>query len=630
MASRQRNFPDDPKRFKHFVPDEGSKYQEYAQLNPAHAEGNPDPRALAELRQVFHKRHGELRTDNNEIVQEANLMQISTASRAKQILENPAWGQHRAKNEAEVRAMPRTFGKTVQGFLVHPSDAVMINRSTNFSRDVLPLLPIDPRRVTPTLFRNLGLEDPAKGQALLKEDQLVIRNEMIPRVRAALDHLGPLRRLNQGRMSVEELRYFKLMRVESGEREGFVVGTQKILGKETLFSTDLYGAARRLEHIRESYENEFQKLSLIQTIIEELRDNLDAWKDSAATADRHTLLSLIQATVEDLQDVEEEDKRELLAELTQCMDVSDSRGRPNPSAKQARLVKTRDFIAGRFRSVTAISSYLKRDETRVLELVRLQHDPLLGVKARMKPPVPKGAKLAPKAAPWEEQFADFKASSKGVLYQPGLGFVKEAQELANGINTGLAQGQTEEARKHYVNLYVLCKMKKAYDSIWSIYERISLRPDAQDPGTLLDELEKIHAELKLKDLAPGTSRREFRNSFVKMHYLLNSLKKRLRELLGTELVPVSPVGDGSGREKPDFRSSIEDRVGDSPRFQSLFARAWRESKEGGPEMEAKRQMFKRMKARIAGVDFRDLLNPGPPPPPGSEAMDETTPPPSSL
>ncbi len=603
MAPRTRTFPDSPDRFEHFVPDDGREYERYIELNPAHAFDEKDTRGEEELRKILFDRDGKMRDDANEVVQRANLTQISVRARLGQIMGNRAWSDSRATRKSEFVASPRTFWKTAQETLTAPADRVVVRRSTT-AKQVLATLVVDPRLITPVLLRNLGIADPVEEKGLPLEDQLTLRARAIPDVKGALAHLEPIRRPDEADATLGDLRYFRMMRVSAGEREGRVVGTQTIGGQKILFSTDLRGAERRIHHIRHNYEDEIEKLTWIQGVILNLREHLEFWKNPDRRVDLEKLFATMSQVVLSLEHVEDENKRKLLEKLEECTDVNDSRGRANPNSKQAQLGKALEFLGLRLRSIESISKYIGEDHVKVMAVVAAQKDPLKGVRERIQ-----------KKEPWDTQLSEFRSSMRGVRYQPDLGFAREAQTHVGQINDGLATGRREEARKEYVNLYVLCKMKEAYDGIWDIYRRISIQPEQQDPQNILTELLAIETKLRDKSFSSGTETDAYYEAYGKMYHLINSLKKRLRELLGLEPV-TPPSADEVEKENKTLLGILQGLKGQSQVLDRLLANVKANpqqnimdllKKQGDVDPEQKKETFKRMKARIAEVDFEELL-----------------------
>lgn len=603
MAPRTRTFPDSPDRFEHFVPDDGREYERYVELNPAHAFDPRDKRGENELRKIFFDRDGEPRKDGNEVVQLANLFQASVRARLAQVAGNRAWSERRAGRQVESNAAPRTFWKTAQEALTAPADRVVLHRNTT-AKQALAALVVDPRLVTPTLLHNLGIADPVDEKGLPLEDQLTLRARAIPDVKAALSHLEPIRRPDEADSTLGDLRYFRMMRVSAGEREGRTVGTQTIGGQKILFSTDLRGAERRIHHIRHNYEDEIEKLTWIQGVILNLREHLEFWKNPDRRADLEKLFATMVQVVNSLEHVEDENKRKLLEKLEVCTNVNDSRGRANPNSKQAQLGKALEFLGLRLRSIESISKYIGEDHVKVMAVVAAQKDPLKGVRERIQ-----------KRDPWDSQLSEFRTSMRGVRYQPDLGFAREAQTRVGQINDGLATGHREAARKEYVNLYVLCKMKEAYDSIWDIYRRISIQPEQQDPQKILDELLAIEQKLRDKSFSSGTETAAYYESYGKMYHLINSLKKRLNELLNPESAE-PPSAEEVTKENKTLLTLLHGLQGQSEVLDRLLASVkanpqqnmldlLRKKDEVDPER--KKETFKRMKARIAEVDFEELL-----------------------
>ncbi|MFA6024343.1 MAG: hypothetical protein WC777_03980 [Candidatus Gracilibacteria bacterium] len=605
MAPRKRTFPDSSARFEHFLPDDGAEYARYVALNPAHDFDSRDARGREELQKVFFDRDGKPRENDNQVVQLANLFQASIRTRLAQIAGNRAWSRSRAGGKTDFAASPRTFWKTAQEMLTAPADRVLISRSMT-AQQVLAALVVDARLITPVLLRNLGIADPVDEKGLPLEDQLTLRARAIPDVKSALTHLEPIRRPDEAEATLGDLHYFRMMRVSAGEREGMVVGTQTIGGQKILFSTDLRGAERRIHHIRHNYEEEIEKLTWIQGVIQNLRDHLAFWKNPERRADLEQLFATMVQIVDSLEHVEDDNKRKLLKQLEACTDVNDSRGRPNPSSKPSQLKKALEFLGLRLRSIESISKYIGEDHVKVLEVLAAQKDPLEGVRERIQVKMP-----------WDVQVQEFRNSMEGVHYQPDLGFAQQAQTHVDQINEGLATGQRRAARKEYVDLYVLCKMKEAYDSIWDIYRRISIQPEQQDPRKILNELLAIEGKLRDKSFSSDFETEAYYDAYGKMYHLINSLKKRLNELLNPDSVqPLSEEEVAS--ENKTLLGLLQGLQGQSEVLDRLLATVKAKPQQNMLDLlraqeevdpERKRETFKLMKARIAEMDLQAFVCP---------------------
>lgn len=594
-APRQRSFPDTPERFEHFVPDDGTEYQRYVDLNPAHQFN--DPRGREELEAVFDP---EQNLGNNELVRQMNLMQISVRARLAQIEESvDAWKLYRAATPLAFAVGPRTLDRTFGELLAAPADRVVTPRRLS-ENALLPPLIIDPLRITPTMIANMGLEDPVQEKGLLQEDQAVLRARLIPLLREMIGSLEPIRRPDEENDALGDLRYFRLMRVASGPNAGYVVGTQMIGGQKVLFKTDLKAAERRLFHIDHGYKEEVSKLAWMQKVIKNLHSHLEFWKDGRRRAAAEKLLETMGQMVDSLEHVKDPAKLEMKKMLGACLNFEDSLGRPNPGAKRAQLTKAYESLGKRLAAIEGISTHLSKDHKKVLEVVAGQKDPLQEVQ-----------QLILERKPWPEQVQSFALAEEQVQYQPDLGFAREARALVNGVSAHLDKGERQEASVEYVELYALCKMKVAYAAIWEIYRRLSLEPETQDPAQLLQELQTIEKGLRTKDFATKIKVDAYYKSFVKLYHLINSLKKRLEEHLGVRRVERNV--DVTVHENKTLANVLAGLKGQSEVLDRLLQRVTDAPQQDLMALLAvsdpsqKLQTFARMKARIAGFDFNELF-----------------------
>ena len=602
-----RNFPDDPARFQHFVPDDGAKYARYLGLNPD-PEGKRD---RAELCALVKDEKGELRS-TNEVVQGMNLFQVSIWARLTQIEGNSAWEKLHGGRPVDFDRSPATFAKVVQRLLVHPRDRIFVSRSMSME-EVLPAIIIAPEFITPTLIRNLGLENPVQEKGLLLEDQATLRAGLIDEIKASLDSLKAIRRPDEMHQSLGDLRYFRLMRIADGKNEGMVIGTQVIGGQTILFQTDLPGAERRLFHIHENYKEEIRKLKFIQKVATELRSHMDYWSNPKRRTAATLLLGTVATVVDSLEHVTDEAKVGVKKQLSECLTFEDSLGRPNPSSKQARLITVLNYLGERLCTIEGVSRYLGVDHKKVLQTAAGQVDLLGDVKAMMDD-----------RRPWEEQTDHFEQAEDQVVFQPDLGFAREAKAKVATVSTQLAEGDKASARKTYVELYVVCKMKEAHSGIWDIYRRISLFPDQTRPAQVLEELNAIESRLRDKSFAQGIEVESYYVGFKRLYHLINSLKKRLEEHLGlrSETTSMSEAnakqerGTATTKESPPVDNEAENQnlvgilkgvQGKSLSLDALLRRLSRDPQMNllaliaGSDRQKRLKTYDAMKIRIADV-----------------------------
>lgn len=502
----------------------------YAEINPGY-EAATDPSAYQNAYQRLHPdlrqelqdlfidpKTGETRSEQ-EILRNLDIIITSLVSRVEQVETLGVPRNSDKKSKEDIQA----FFEVVKSILSHPLDR---------QQEVV----IDPRRITDTLLRNLGLSQfiPAKGTS--QADKAARREEAVHSIKAMLPHLEPI---NAPGQRPTAMRHFRLMRMTAGSSEGYVLGTQTINNKKILFKSDLHGASRRVQHIEAGYKEEIGTLGKIQKILENALANPVEWEnlDAKVLAGIRTNLLLC---INDLGNVTNEEKIALRDAIKTALTFRKVGGAENPDVK-ANLKIALDELAARVRGIEGISQFLTSDKIKLEAMISAQTKPLEEFLAKvsgmhqsfklLRPQVP----IHPdKKEEIVNNLKELKKFADGQKFEPYLSFGRKFSAEIDKVLIALESGDRVSVAQEFVKAYLIAKLEKAYKDILGVYEKISLHPDLVNPQDISSELKEIHEALRNHEVAPGINTNEYDAAFIEVYHLLNSLKKRLREITPPE------------------------------------------------------------------------------------------------
>ncbi len=462
----------------------------------------------------------------------ARLAAITTSisSRVEQIEAlQPQNGTQPEFSRDEAETAVRTFLKTVQEVLSHPDDRRAFDRGEDDVDNII----IDPLLITDTLLTNLGLAQYIPEKGTKEPEKVSQRAKAIPDIKEMLKHLEPMRLPGQ---QDHELKYFRLMRMSGGENEGMILGTQVINGQKVIFKTDLYGSGRRLAHIEARYLEEIDLLQKIAGVIKNALAHLSDWA-SISEDDLAEIRDGILECVDSLENVENKDKVALHEQLEKSLTLRDSLGRYNPGATTSRLIKAQTHLTSRIMEIEAISRYLTVDKLKMRGLVAEQVNPIEKFLATVATTHHSFRLLKPESEMSPAKKAEILRNLKGLKaisdqqkYEPFLSFGRKFSAQLEKAHAALQNDDRRTAAHEFTKVYLVAKMERAYKEIQSAYSKISLQGDTTDPVTLYAEIKSIHSRLQDHNVAPDIKTTEYDQAFIELYHLLNSLKKRLREI----------------------------------------------------------------------------------------------------
>lgn len=528
------------------VPDD---FARYAKLNPAYVENEAgqlnDPRARKELLSLSHKEGSgkveDLRTAA-QMALKVILFQHAIREKIQQIATNYSWGKKGGPaTAAEFKATPRTFVKTAQEVLVHPTDRMAFDRSDDQATALYDIV-IDPRLISDSLLQNLGLSEFIIEGRASREDRQIRRAEAIPAIRDILGRLEPIRLPHQRETDVELLRYFRLMRVGTGLNEGYVVGTQNIGDRKIMFKSDIYAAERRIAHISKDYDKELDLLVTIKVELERFRDDLEKWAVPSMEAELNEKRKKMGDIFESLKFMTEDNKKVLKRRVMQCMTFEDSRSRQNPRAKMALLTGSVNSIGKRIEDVSDISRELGKDRVLAKTMIQEQIAPMRKFYETVQELHDEFSIFHPQIPLSDLQKAkiirnlnEVKKDASTMVFEPDLSFGRKFIAQIDKTIDDLMAGDNQLAAKEFLKMYLIVKIKKAHVRLNSFYRDISVNPETLQAGPAINRLIHIREELEKKGVAPGISTNEYDAAYGRVYHLLRSLTKRLVELKDDKL-----------------------------------------------------------------------------------------------
>lgn len=549
------------------------------------------PRAKGALDDVFHVDGDRSKPSLSDQAVEKNmrLFVLRVNAVLEQMKNNPVW-QNRltevrngvrqtvAATLDEWRRAPATAYKTFQKKLTNELFRIDFSRESR-ERDYSDMI-IDPGEINDTLLRNLGLieEKKGKGKQRLSKIQRMERNiEFIPQIHGMIQKLEPFRL--PGQQKDLQLRCFRLFRIGDGPKKGFVMGAQSINRDDyALFETDLYGALRRIGHIKVGYDKEIVTMTEIQTLVEEVWNMIDKdWPDAKTRIPE--IREKLLACVDKLKHVKNEHKVLMRERIEQFVDIKCVRKVPakfgwkedgtrgkvreereisvfSPGAAKAAFRSIPGLVGKRLKEMRNISGRLAMDEADLKKYIadqeKLFQDFYRRVEAQHRDfailhideplSLDKTAKIKGNLQALASQCdPNGRVTFMAPFFEPHLAFAEKMSPHLYRAADLLDKDRTEAARE-FTMAYLVAKLENFYLVLEKFY-RTELPPaqESADFNQLLKKIEMLNGLLAKKTVsayvtgADGQSEPvfletpEYDEIFGAVYHLLNSLKKRARE-----------------------------------------------------------------------------------------------------
>jgi len=162
----------------------------------------------------------------------------------------------------------------------------------------------------------------------------------------------------------------------SDEHDGEIIHprrkSKKSLLKEPAIFGDAYSLRRKTEHMGKGYSGERTALFRDLNIVKELHAKLGALRADDTPQEKAEKQKDVERFLEQkpvLSRVRDDDKADA-GETLESTNLTDSRGQVNPAAAMAKLVKVRDHLGGRRKSIGRITDITDKDKEQLKEVTR--------------------------------------------------------------------------------------------------------------------------------------------------------------------------------------------------------------------------------------------------------------------
>lgn len=496
-------------------------FQEHAKLFPNYAQPNRHIFAQEKIDAVFDRTTTHTQTPEREIAQRIALLMIDFSVNIEMAQKN-----EEAKNKQSKHPSygAHTRDKLTQSVLSDELGEINVHIITN------------------TLLANLGLDQYIPEKGTKRVPALMRRVQAIPEIEEMFECLEPVMDPfdKQG-----NLNYFRFMRIGKGKNEGYVIGTQRVIGegkekeRKILFKTDLDNAQLRIEHIEQGYGQEIEKLGKIQAALEDVHARLEYWQDIKNTDELEQLKKKLFGLVDTLKFVKDKNKVTLKERIEISMDVKDRLGKSNPGAIRAHLLRSITFIGRRIHTIRKTSENLKGDKVRIQEKITAIKKPIESFLQQVesyrdekRPERTKGEKI--------RDLKILLAQTEKMTFEPYRSFAQHYRKnltalIAQLVGTTRSPAQqipTPDPSRLFLDIFIMAKIQRAYEKLHQIYRTITLNGENFDPITMYEDLEKIGNELYESRILKNREVNDYEDQVGKIYHIINSLKKCCKEKSG--------------------------------------------------------------------------------------------------
>ncbi len=592
-------------------------FQEHARLNPDFAIETRTDEVRKLLASVFDPSTAKTKNTQREIAGRVAKMMMIMHSKNEQMRDNATWQEKRGATKEQRAGAQRTMPKTVQDIL-SDKDNVMVFQDSELQdaealEKAMRSIIINPDNIHNTLLKNLGLEErqPPKGTKQL--NRLAMHADLIGEIKEAMLGLEPFMREGDKQ---KELRYFRLMRIGKGKNRGYLLGTVNrdiedengnFEPEKGLFMIDLRGAERRIAHIRKGYNLEVKKLAWIKECLEDVHEELARWNEIKDTEGLLKLKKIMLEVAESLKKVRAKDKVALKRRIAASLTLKDSRGRPNPGAMRAHLLKTIPMIEPRKAAIANVSAFLGRDEARVCEQITEEESPIHTFLEKVEKygdqlHMFQGIKKISETKKQEiiRNLEKLLLTTHGMRFEPDISFGEQYRPLIEQLIERIRnpQSQDEEIAQLFLQIFLIAKIQRAYHKTQKVYKKVSLNGEENNFTQLHRELTEIHDELRKSRVAGHIQTKAYLYQYIQIYKLLNSARKRCEE---------------AGAKESTIMQMLR-KLSTLPLFERLIEKMRILMQQDGQETEEEKENSKnpskpvpRLKKRLKEFDWKELI-----------------------
>ena len=343
-----------------------SNIDEYSNINPLYkrVQQIKDTRVLYQPESTTHQ----IRTIT-EIIR----------SKISQTTDNQFWEFKRLLTIQDFEKQSRTFIKTLQEIFVDEHDRINFRREDiNLSNLAIRSLIFNPLIINSTLLENLELDEFKVNPNTKKAERVAIYHDLIPIIKEAIiQKVEPINLSNF--INENELNYFRLLRINSGKYEGYLIGSQRYGSNKQkgVFHTNIYNANLKTLHIENSYKEEIQLLTKIQYEVDIIHKEISNWSELKQYPERieELKVSIIECLT-NLKHVKNNVKSQLKEALESCVDLKDRKQKYNPGATAAKLIKAKSRLDDRFTEIKRIHGHIGTDKAIITQIIAHQEAPM--------------------------------------------------------------------------------------------------------------------------------------------------------------------------------------------------------------------------------------------------------------
>ncbi len=139
-----------------------------------------------------------------------------------------------------------------------------------------------------------------------------------------------------------------VLKVCEGKNKGAVLFVRERNGKFSVSSMDIHSACRRMGHIRDSYEKEWEWLRETSGKLDKISARVgEAWEEVRGSEELDEIIKQLCGIVDSMKNVRNEHKERMKEQIRSCFTFEDKGGRPNPASRRAILVSVKNLIRKR-------------------------------------------------------------------------------------------------------------------------------------------------------------------------------------------------------------------------------------------------------------------------------------------
>jgi hypothetical protein len=494
-------------------------------------------------------------------------------ARLKSLDPNIKHGRRVAATDQEFMESPASLPKTVQRALTSPTERLVFGKQEIAANGTdLSSIIIDPANITDTLLRNLGLGRYLPPKRARADESIGYHALAIPDIKEMLANLQPLENFH-----LQPLQHgrFRLMRIAGGPYEGYVFGTQTEEHNTHFFRCDLHGAYRRINHIREGYEDETRELSQILDTIKYISSNIvTRWREIKHSDELEVYRKELLALVDSLKFVRNRHKKGIRDTIERCLTfktkrrlkqkIGTDRGgktmvkRPerimevdNPGAVSAKFTKVGAFVARRRAEIIHTIAGLMRDQIKLHRVIcdhevpferfyrdveNMHRDFVLLHEDRSLTPEKKkrtiGNLLALKAQCRPAEKPD---TGSKIVMQPYLSF---GGKMAEHIDETVAELRKdaidrEAAASAFLKIYLVAKIHYLFHELQGFYDKFlspSYMPDFNEMHGAAKRINRAFGGKRVDEKINGREidAPEYNRVYGELYHLLNSILLKIR------------------------------------------------------------------------------------------------------